>query len=327
MTTDPPDNADIPPPYLKAIESLKNHTTFLWKNLISPELDNGKFTCPIRQSSYNNIKNDLRTLYDAGFFQFNILQENTSRNRSVIRLELSEISDSFLTIIHTHFSEPEKPHPSNDNIPPPPTESPIRNSTRPLNPQAARSAENFFNSAGWLMALRGSWYMVAGILLILSGMLFYEWTATHGFWPETINNPARIASTPPPAPPRAQPKESTIATRPVVLKVPAFFSHHAIRFANDAENPYPPGNLTSHMDKTVFVDVPRLTMHAGPSFQAEELQQLRKGERLHANWLENGWLHVEDIGNHTGWVTAYSTRDAATLKRITLLESPLATGH
>ncbi|MBF0295932.1 MAG: SH3 domain-containing protein [Magnetococcales bacterium] len=321
MTTDPPDNADIPPPYLQAIEGLKSNTTFLWKNLISPEIDQGKFTCPIRQSSYHNIKEDLRVLHDAGFFQFNILHENAPRNRSVIRLELSEISDGFLKIIRTRFAEPDAQPPSGEEAPTPRIDPPKKNSTRPLNFQEARKAETFFNSAGWLLALRSSWYMVAGTLLLLSGILFYEWTATKGFWPEKA---IRVVAAPPSA---ATPEPAYASARPGFLKVPAFFSHHAIRFANDAEDPYPPGILTSHMEKAVVVDVPRLTLRAGPSFQAEELQQLQKGEKLRARWLENGWLHVEDSDNRIGWVTAYATRDAVTLKRITLFESPLATGH
>ncbi|MBF0126524.1 MAG: hypothetical protein HQM02_04850 [Magnetococcales bacterium] len=340
MITASPQIVDVPDHHLRAIDALKRNTTFLWKSLAAAEVDKKTFICPMRQSTYDRIRQDLATLSEAGFFQFNIVYGGTAgRDGSVLRLELSEISDSFWEIIQTFYHEPESPR--SDATPAEP-ERPAASdhpvvasrarlpSTRPLTRAAVPGSLDLRRPATWF-STGFSGLALLGLTLLLAVLFWFDrlpspawfearFAPVTGLRPvgtgEVDLQPDALSRSP------ALQDARTPAGAPVKsLYTPNSLQSDLLRLSPEEEEPASGTGGAVTMAATVVVDVPQLNMHAEPSFHGLLLRQLRQGDVLRVLQQSNGWLQVTDPANNPGWVLAYATRDTVTRKRLTLLDS------
>ncbi|MBF0273531.1 MAG: hypothetical protein HQL98_15905, partial [Magnetococcales bacterium] len=179
-----PHPVDLTDSQRQAIAALQRNTTYLWKSFISLNKDKDKnknaFTCPIRQTTYQKIRKSLNELCEAGFFEFNLIHENSGVEGAVLQLEISEVSAIFKTLIQE--LPPEIVTPRSDPVPVAPPPRPRKApSTRPLTHHTVSSSRSWpqFVRPSWFSkpdGLSGKqlWLIGLGLLLTLEGVRWQE---------------------------------------------------------------------------------------------------------------------------------------------------------
>lgn len=193
-----PDPVDLTDSQQQAITAIQRNTTYLWKSFVSLPKEKKSFICPIRQVTYQKIRKNLNTLCEAGFFEFNLIHENSGIEGSVIKVEVSEISDTFRAIIAHQSDQAHKPAPESTPVTPsrprPPSSTKpltVQNSPRPVAlPKLALSRfspsdpvdkpieeENPAHKSGPRL-----WMIVLGILLSLEAARWLTYGTSSTTW-------------------------------------------------------------------------------------------------------------------------------------------------
>ncbi|MBF0437890.1 MAG: hypothetical protein HQL93_02090 [Magnetococcales bacterium] len=292
MPSDSPKLPDIPEPYLQAVAALSKNTTYLWKAFVSLKADKNEFVCQIRQSTYQRIQGELNTLSEAGFFEFNILYGLSGQEKSVIKLEITRISNPFKEMIRLFDVKQDVSH------------SPVANERPP-----SAKVTPLLQSSSHPLAKSLKWYFIAGVLILIGG--WYQI--------QELSAPAPVVVQQQPMDSSPKPVIQTpVSTPPIQLHIPKGFTHAVMKFSDQGDRGPDESEPSLIMTQNVVVDMERASLYATPSFHGLLLKELTQGQLLRVLWEKNGWLQVTDSANMSGWVATYATRDVATGRRITL---------
>ncbi|MEO5345576.1 MAG: SH3 domain-containing protein [Magnetococcus sp. YQC-9] len=186
MSSARPQPLELTDAQMQAVVALQRNTTYLWRTFTSLASDKSAFTCPIRQSTYQKVKRNLNTLCEAGFFEFNLIQEASGGSGSILQLEISHISNDFKTLVRSMPKEVEPEQPSAPTRKPKlrkaPSTRPLDQQTMPpVHPTPALTWFPWRKPVRLIDGVTGSlkaWHFLAaavGLLLILEGTrLFLE---------------------------------------------------------------------------------------------------------------------------------------------------------